>query len=294
MKKMLLLFGILAVSAVAAACSDDAGAPAAPSSATSVETSAAAADGSTLKATAPAPYAPANASVVSSLTPSLVVANATFKYLGDVPLTGTLNYRFVVETMSGAAVVNMSAQTPGDGNTQSGTTGARVPEKLLQPTTTYRWRARAEMGSSLGPWSGYWNFTTPAAGPAVDIARTISIGEAASIIKKIYSDLRYNLGSSSTREERNVYLQRAVAALHFGHVRFNPQGRDSNWCIKNGGAGRPQSDDVIVRCDSRDAWDLVASIGADSYGWHIDYLGRLSAEQVVFAPSVSALNGLPR
>ena len=292
MKKM-LLFGILAVSAAAAACSDDAQAPAAPSPAISAETSAAAADGSTLKATAPAPYAPANASVVSSLTPNLVVANATFKYLGDVPLTGTLNYRFVVETMSGAAVVNLSAQTAGDGNAQSGTTGARVPEKLLEPTTTYRWRARAELGSSLGPWSGYWNFTTPAAGPTVDTVRTIAIGEAVSIIQKIYSDLRYNLGSASTREERNVYLERAVAALHFGHARFNPQGRDPNWCVKSAGAGRPQSDDVIVRCDSRDAWDLVLGIGADSYSWHTDYLGRLTSDQSVYPPSRSALDALP-
>jgi hypothetical protein len=293
MKKMLLLFGILAVSALAAACSDSADAPAAPSPATSAQTSAASADGSTLKATAPAPYAPANASNVTSLTPNLVVANSTLKYLGDVPTVGALSYRFIVETPSGTAVANFVEPTAGGNYAQIGITGARVPDKLLQPATTYRWRARAELGSSFGPWSGYWTFTTPAAGPAVDVARTISITEAVSIIRKIYSDLRYNLGSSSTREERNVYLQRAVAALHFGHARFNPQGRDPNWCIKNGGPGRPQADDVIVRCDSRDAWDLVVSIGADSYSWHTDYIGRLPSEQAVYPPPRSALDALP-
>jgi hypothetical protein len=32
-----------------------------------------------------------------------------------------------------------------------------------------------------------------------------------------------------------------------------PGGGDAGWCIKNGGPGRPQSDDVIARCDTRDA-----------------------------------------
>ena len=164
MKKMLLLFGILAVTAAATACGDQTATPVAPSPVVSSGTDAAAADGSTLKASAPAPYSPANASVVTSLTPNLVVANSTLKYLGDVPLASTLYYRFVVETTAGATVSNVLEPTTGGAYAQLGITGSRVPEKLLQGDTTYRWRARAEMGSSVGPWSGYWTFTTPKSG----------------------------------------------------------------------------------------------------------------------------------
>jgi hypothetical protein len=160
MKSTLLLFGIAAATAAAMACGGNAAAPVSPTPVSS-ETAAAAADGSTLKATAPAPYSPANASVVSSLTPNLVVANATLKFLGDVPLTATLNYRFVVETQSGAAVTNMVVPTAGAGYGSLGITGARVPADVLKPGTTYRWRARAELSSAFGPWSGYWTFKTP-------------------------------------------------------------------------------------------------------------------------------------
>jgi hypothetical protein len=160
MKNKLLLLGIAAAAAAALACGDEASTPASPSQVSS-ETKAAAADGSTLKATAPAPYSPLNDVVVNSLTPNLVVANSTLKFLGDVPLTSTLTYRFNVETLTGAVVVNMTEPTAGGNYGALGITGRRVPEKLLAPNTIYRWRARAELGSTFGPWSGYWRFKTP-------------------------------------------------------------------------------------------------------------------------------------
>ncbi len=61
------------------------------------------------------------------------------------------------------------------------------------------------------------------------------------------------------------------------------------WCIKDGGSGRPQSDDVIVRCNSRDAWDLIGGAGANGYSFHVDYIGRLPGDQNVYAPPRSAL-----
>jgi len=290
MQKKLLLFGIAAVIATAMACGEKAATPVSPSPTTSTGSDAAA-DGSTLKATAPVPYSPANGSVVSSLTPNLVVTNSTLKF-ADAQTASTLRYRFVVETPAGAPVVNMTEPTTPGGYAELGITGARVPVDLLQQGTAYRWRARAELGSSVGPWSSLSSFTTQVQSPST--LRTIPIVEAVQIIRTIYDQLGYKIGSGSTREQRNVYLERAVAALHYGHVRFNPLGRDPNWCIKNGGPGRPQADDVIARCDTRDAWDLVASIGADSYYWHTDYLGRLPGDQAVYPPSASALDGLPR
>ena len=84
MKHSILAFGVATLSALALACGEQAATPASPSAVASDTAAASAPDGSTLKATAPAPYSPANASVVSSHAPNLVVANATLTHLGDV------------------------------------------------------------------------------------------------------------------------------------------------------------------------------------------------------------------
>jgi len=160
MTKKLLLFGILAVAAAAIACGEQAPTPAAPTPAASSDTSAAAADGSTLKTTAPALQQPANAAVADSLTPNLVIANATLKFLGDVSLMASIRHKLNIETTSGAQVyAAWATSAPG-----TDLSAHRVAAGVLQPETTYRWRARAEMGSSAGPWSAYWTFTTPKTG----------------------------------------------------------------------------------------------------------------------------------
>jgi hypothetical protein len=151
---MRLILGLLLVAATSPACD---GPPAAPSSPSPVPVTeaASAADGSTLKVTAPAPQQPASGSVTSSLTPNLVIANSTFRFLGDVAFVRTLQYRFVVETPAGSVVSDVI--------TGAGVelTGSRVPAGALLPRTVYRWRVRAELGSAFGPWSSYSTFTTP-------------------------------------------------------------------------------------------------------------------------------------
>jgi hypothetical protein len=79
--------------------------------------------------------------------------------------------------------------------------------------------------------------------------------------------------------------------VHYGHAGFNPQGGDPDWCVKDAGAGRPPSDDVLVRCGARDAWDMIGGSGADGYFFHADYLGRLGNEQNVYKPPVPAGGG---
>ena len=134
-------------------------------------------------------------------------------------------------------------------------------------------RPRARAADQSGPWSGFAQFRTPersattprpGTGGPVGPPRNIDIGEAVAIIRAIYDAGRYDLGSGSSRDQRNLYLEIAVATLHYGHGIWNQAGPDSNWCIKNGGPGRPQADDVIARCSTRDAWDLVLSIGANN------------------------------
>jgi hypothetical protein len=156
MRTTLFLVGIAAVVLANVGCGGEATTPASPSATATLATDAAA-DGSTLKTTAPAPQLPANGSTVTSLTPNLVIANSTLKYLGDVAMVLTLEYRFVVETEDGASVSNIRT------GTGVALTGSRVQAGSLQPQTVYRWRARAELGSAFGPWSAYATFTTPKA-----------------------------------------------------------------------------------------------------------------------------------
>ena len=107
----------------------------------------------------------------------------------------------------------------------------------------------------------------------------------------MHDGTRANLGGGSSRDSRNAFWASAVAAVHYGHPRYNPKGPDSGWCIKDGGAGRPQSDDVIVRCGSRDAWDMIGGAGANGYSFHVDYIGRLPGrpERLSAAPLGAAL-----
>ena len=160
MTKRLLLFGIATVMAFALACGEQASTPAAPSPAVSGDTAAAAADGSTLKATAPAPQQPANGSTIDSLVPNFVLANSTLKFLGDVALTASFRYKINVETPAGVQV-HAAWATPQAGTDLS---AHRIPAGVLQADTSYRWRTRAELGSNAGPWSAYWTFRTPKSG----------------------------------------------------------------------------------------------------------------------------------
>jgi hypothetical protein len=153
MRKKLLLFLIVAAAA-AVACGTETTAPVSPS-ATVVLAADAAADGSTLKATAPAPQLPANGSAVTTLTPNLVIANSTLKYLGDVTMALSLEYRFVVEAMDGTVASDIRT------GTGVALTGSRILAGSLQPQTSYRWHVRAQLGTAFGPWSTYWTFTTP-------------------------------------------------------------------------------------------------------------------------------------
>ena len=91
------------------------------------------------------------------------------------------------------------------------------------------------------------------------------------------------------------FLFAAVAAIHYGHPRFNAAGPDPSWCVKDAGGGRPPSDDVLVLCRSRDAWDLIGGAGGNGYFWSTTTTWACCpAIQNVYPPPVSALNFLNR
>jgi hypothetical protein len=229
----------------------------------------------------------------AAANPDGVRPTVSFRNASGLFTSVALGYRVQVFDAGSNLIAELAVAQDPSGQT------SLAAEADLGNDTEYRWRVRAELQGEGGPWSSTWSFRTPprvaigAAGGSVGPPRNIGIGEAVDIIFAIYQAGRYHIGSGAQRANMNLYLENAVAAIHYGHPKWNPRGADSNWCIKDGGPGRPQSDDVIALCSSRDAWDLVGGIGGPNPVWVTTYIGRLDRSQNVYAPNPAALGRLP-
>ncbi len=298
MNRKTALYSLATALAVSlAGCSGSSPSPLSPSS---VETSDTAAnpDGSTLKVTAPTPLSPIDGVKLGTRRPTFTFANAAGKYSA-----AALIYRIQLLDTGGNLIGEVTVPG-GEGGT------AYAAETDLEYATTFGWKVRAELDGSPGPYSAVASFITQDAPPPTDSTpaptpsapsdgtvgpnRSIGLSEAFSIIVQVHNDLRWNLGGSSSRESRVDFLNAAVGAVHYGHPRFNPAGGDPGWCVKDAGGGRPPSDDVLVACGSREAWDLIGGAGGNGYSFHLDYIGRLPGNQNVYPPPRSALGHLGR
>jgi hypothetical protein len=273
-----IVIGVAAI-AFAAACSSS---PATPTSATGVATSGDVNDSheSLVKVGQPALLGPADGATFDRSE----VVTVTFQaaqplYVANVPVAHELLvrrasdggevYRVVLAASSGTVAHTLPAPPP------------------VVEDTTYQWQVRGVVDEGRGRWSATRSLVIKAQG--VGRTRTIPTSEAIAMIINLHNAERWDLGRRSTRADRVAFLWRAVAVLHYGHPVYNSAGADPTWCVKDAGAGRPPSDDVIVRCTSREAWDILASAGGDGYRFHEDYLGRLGSEQNVYPPPESSL-----
>ena len=154
LQKRFVLCSAAAVLALAIACSKSSETPTSPSVADN-GTGNAAADGSTLKVTAPAVLSPTNGAQPDSLT--LTASKAEGKY----DKTLQLNYQFQIATDSGQ-VLSACTQTvaPNDGET----TVSYTPSCGLEFDAPHRWKVRARSGDFVGPWSAEASFRTPSGG----------------------------------------------------------------------------------------------------------------------------------
>lgn len=152
MARRFLLCSAAAVIAVALACSKSAPNPASPSS-TTPAVSDAAADGSTLKATAPAPVSPINGAQPETLE---LTAN---KSIGKFDSSVVLSYEFEIKNAGGTVVCNSGVIGGGTGATVSYT-----PTCSLEFDAEHTWRARAVYAGAVGPWSAAASFKTPTGG----------------------------------------------------------------------------------------------------------------------------------
>lgn len=125
-------------------------------------------------------------------------------------------------------------------------------------------------------------FLTVLAAPAV---AQVSPDRIAVIAKTVHDAEQWDLGASSSRDTRNAFWARVIGIVHFGHPTFNPT-PDPSWCLKDGGGGRPQTDDVATQCASRLFWDCIGNAGGPNYSFQCSGHGneRLPANQNVYPP----------
>ncbi len=152
MMRKFVPFTAVAVAIFATACTKSAQPSASPNSSSPTAASAAA-DGSTLKSTAPTPQSPANGQQPSSLDVVLTLANAAAKYADGIAPT----YRIQVFNSAGTLAYEVA-------NIASGGAGvtAHTITASLEGEQPYSWRARAEHAGAVGPWSAAANFVAPA------------------------------------------------------------------------------------------------------------------------------------
>ena len=141
----------VALAVFASACTKSSQPPASPSSSAVTDTSAAA-DGSTLKATAPTAQSPINNQQPSVLEVVLTVANSSAKFAAGVSPT----YRFQVFNAAGTLAYEAANVAAGGAGVTSHTVTA-----TLESDQRYSWQARAEQSGAVGPWSARASFVAP-------------------------------------------------------------------------------------------------------------------------------------
>ena len=118
----------------------------------------------------------------------------------------------------------------------------------------------------------------------------MTIQDVVAIAQRIHDAEGVNLGAGSTREYRNAFWARAIGIVHHGHATYNPT-PDPQWHIKDGGNGRPQSDDVVVSMPSRQYWDCIPGAGATGYSFRAQGPEILPGDQNVYPPPIPAGGG---
>jgi hypothetical protein len=151
--KRTVLCSAVAVLAVTIACSKSTPNPVSPT-VTENGSGEAAADGSTLKATAPSPVSPVNGAQPDSLT--LTTTKAEGKFNKSLPLS----YQFQITTSAGTIVSACTATVAGG----SDSTISYTPECGLEFDQPHTWKVRARYLDSVGPWSSDASFKTPSGG----------------------------------------------------------------------------------------------------------------------------------
>jgi hypothetical protein len=198
------------------------GSPNAPTNTDAAETGSgeAAADGSTLKATAPALQSPIDDFRLDNRLPTMVASNASGRFAG-----GNFTYEFQLLSDSGSVI---RTETRPAGN---GSTSWSYPTEL-ERDTPYRWRVRATLDGRNGPWSSTGRFftvkekRTPNPPPGEDLPEP---NWAAAIIHQVAAEYHEEL-MDSCQEDGGTweFMDAVVDALRLEDTRFGYNGKRGN------------------------------------------------------------------
>lgn len=225
-----------ALLALAIACSRQAATPVAPS-ATSGAAANAAADGSTLKVSAPGVVSPVNDAQQNDV-PTLVASAAAAKFGAALP--GALTYRFQVFDNT-ATLVQDSGQV--------GSLAWR-PTVQLAFKVRHTWRVRAEYGADVGPWSASASFISSEGGyirgaEVFDpLFNGATVGQAVGPVTFTSEGARLETNSAYVRYAIPVTITSGEFAVEIKGLRANAPGDKSK--VFGMMQGNPDSNEYIT------------------------------------------------
>ena len=162
-----------------------------------------------LKVCAPGAVSPQDGATVTGpeLTLTITSPGATFAPELPAALDGeTLHVQFELWVESQAPHVQRVRQT-------AATTSYTLPADLLENGADYRWRARAELGDAVGPWSATFRFTTAFPPPEFAVGGS--------------PDAPFTTPGGNPRVM--IHVVRQVAARHPGALRRSCQEHGGSW-----------------------------------------------------------------
>lgn len=246
-QKSFVLCSATALLAVAVACSKSSPTPVSPA-ASGALVGEAAADGSTLKVTAPTPQSPVNGAQPQTLT--LVAGTSTAQFGGASPV---LTYEFQVLT-SGGTVIPACTTTV----SPSGGTVTANPACTIEFDVNHRWRTRARLGNAFGPWSAESTFRSPVGGyingnEIYDpLYNGITVGAARNITFVPGVGARFNGHDSKITFQLNPNLQAGeMSVMVTGIDEGNPGDKTKIFSMQEGNGGDITDNDYRMTVEKR-------------------------------------------
>lgn len=182
-------------------------------SAAGVGSIAAAADGSTLKVTAPALVSPVDGTRAEDRRPTLLWLNSTGRY-------GSIGVAYDLELSTPTTTVY--SRTVGE----SPDVGAHLIDMELEYDTVYSWRARAHVGDTLGPWSSWASFISPTRPVAVVAPPTAAASAGGGCAAPLSA---FGAGESRKPRPNDSATVRAVEGQFPGLINRSCQDHGGNW-----------------------------------------------------------------
>lgn len=199
---------------MAAACTQAPQNATAPTATSGGSSAATAADGSTLKVSAPALVSPAGGDRAEDRNPTLIWVNSTGRY-------GAIGVAYDLEVWLATGTSPLYQRTVGE----SPDTGAHRVDLTLEYDTMYSWRARAHLGNEVGPWSSFTNFVSPSRPVATTPTVTTTTGSSTCAAPLS------PLGPGETRKPRpnDSAIARNIASQYPAAIRNSCQDHGGSW-----------------------------------------------------------------